>query len=88
MKKQLILLPILALSLSGCATSMVKQAFKELKDDPATFVVDINGWGSVIRITRSNPLGNTPPYSLTRDGNIVVSERSVQPLAPAYTPNP
>ena len=66
-------LTLLLLGSSGCATTMVKQAFKELKDDPASLVIDINGWGSVIRITRSNPLSNTPPYTLTRDGNITVS---------------
>jgi hypothetical protein len=54
--KILLLTTLALLTLTGCASSAASKVIKALGNDPATVSVRVNGWGTVIEVSRANPV--------------------------------
>jgi len=82
MKNLLALVFALAL-LPGCASSAASKVIKALGNDPATVAIRVNGWGTVIEVSRANPVLGMNSLIAT-DGSLnVTTLTNYVPAAPA-----
>ncbi len=88
MKTILSALVLLSLLFStGCASTAASKVLKALGNDPATVSVRVNGWGTVIEISRANPvLGMSS--TVATDGSLNVQTSNVKVAAPAPLATP
>jgi hypothetical protein len=68
--KLLALLSLLTLS-AGCGANSAAKAIKALGTDNASFVVRLNGWGTVLDVTRANPKPGSWA-TVAKDGTLTI----------------
>jgi len=70
------LLIAIAPMLAGCMTATgASKIIKEGKGDAAAVIIDFTGFGGTFHGIRINPMTNTIPYSISRDGTVTVDQR-------------
>lgn len=99
--KNLFLIALALLILPGCASSAASKVIKALGQDPATVSIRVNGWGTVIEVSRANPvIGMNSAVSTDGSLNVtsltnfnphavpVVGRFTSDPVAGTFTPAP
>lgn len=79
-RRFLFLLPLPLALISGCAAHNTATLVKALGKDPAGFTINVDTLYGKFHITRANPGKDTPPYTLTADGNVSVGGATSPPL--------
>lgn len=85
--KLLLLATLAILTLTGCVSSAASKVIKALGNDPATASIRVNGWGTVIEVSRANPVIGMNSTVAT-DGSLHVTTQDAKgvPGTVAVTP--